>query len=110
MTTRGFDDKKLIHLCDNLADKDADLKTIIESYGYPPYWKRALHFETLVQIILEQQVSLASAKAAFLQLKKKIGKYTPQKILALTDEDFRAAYFSKQKISYTRNLATAMVT
>lgn len=110
LATLSFDDKELIHLCNSLADKDADLKVIIESYGYPPYWKRALHVETLVQIILEQQVSLASAKAAFLQLKKKIGKFTPEKLLALSDEDFRAAYFSKQKTSYTRNLATAVVT
>lgn len=109
MITRSFDDKELILFCDSLADRDVDLKAIIESYGYPPYWKRALHFETLVQIILEQQVSLASAKTAFLKLKKKIGKLTPQKILTVSDEDFRAAYFSRQKTAYTRNLAQAII-
>lgn len=56
LATPSFDDKELIRLCNSLADKDADLKIIIESYGYPPFWKRALHVETLVQIILEQQL------------------------------------------------------
>lgn len=108
-TPVSFTAETLPSLCDKLARKDADLKNIIKVHGYPPYFKRALHFETLIQIILEQQVSLASAKAAFLQLKKKIGKFTPEKMLTLTDEDFRAAYFSRQKTAYTRNLAQAII-
>jgi DNA-3-methyladenine glycosylase II len=105
----SFDEKSLPLLCNKLARKDPMLKAILKKHGYPPYWKRALHFETLVQIILEQQVSLASAKAAFLQLKRKIGKLTPEKIMQLSDADLRAAYFSKQKTSYTRNLALAIL-
>lgn len=105
----SFTAETLPSLCDKLARKDVDLKNIIKLYGYPPCFKRALHFETLIQIILEQQVSLASAKAAFLQLKKKIGKFTPEKILTLSDDDFRAAYFSRQKTAYTRNLAQAII-
>jgi DNA-3-methyladenine glycosylase II len=105
----SFDEKSLPLLCAKLARKDVILNAIITKHGYPPYWKRSLHFETVVQIILEQQVSLASAKAAFLQLKKKIGKLTPEKIMILSDADFRAAYFSKQKTSYTRNVATAIL-
>ncbi len=66
-------------------------------------------FPTLIHIILEQQVSLASAKAAFNKLKEKIGTITPEKLLLLTDEEMRACYFSRQKMVYARHLAEAIV-
>ena len=53
-------------LCNDLAGADADLAAIIEAHGYPPIWNRPNTFETLVHIILEQQVSLASALAAYI--------------------------------------------
>ena len=48
-----------------LTLQDDDLAGVISSYGPPPLWVREPGFATLVYIILEQQVSLASAKAAF---------------------------------------------
>jgi DNA-3-methyladenine glycosylase II len=51
---------------------------------------------------------LASAYAAFKKLKEKIGVVTPSKILALTDEELRSCYFSRQKIIYARELAKAI--
>ena len=103
-----FTKKDLKHFCDGLAQKDADLKGIITQYGYPPLWVRSNTFETLVLTILEQQVSLASAYAAFTKLKDKVGEVVPQNILVLTDEDLRACYFSRQKIVYVRGLAQAI--
>jgi DNA-3-methyladenine glycosylase II len=47
-----------------------------------PYGAGNPSFETLIHIILEQQVSLASAKAALVKLKEKIGAVTPKKIIA----------------------------
>ena len=90
-------------LCDLLSKKDLHLKTIIRQYGYPPMWTRPASFPTLIHIILEQQVSLASAKAAFDKLKE------PQKLLLLTDAEMRACYFSRQKTIYARHLAEAIV-
>jgi DNA-3-methyladenine glycosylase II len=58
--------------------------------------------------ILEQQVSLASAYAAFKKLKQKIGFVTPSKILALSDAELRSCYFSRQKIVYAKELAAAI--
>jgi DNA-3-methyladenine glycosylase II len=69
---------------------------------------RPATFQSLILFILEQQVSLASAYAAFKKLKQKIGFVTPVKILALSDEDLRACYFSRQKIIYARELARAV--
>lgn len=96
-------------LCDILAKRDPDLKRIIDSYGYPPIWTRKVEFASLVHIILEQQVSLASAKAAFDKLKAYMGKISPKKLLLLTDKELRECYFSRQKTVYVRELANAIV-
>lgn len=105
----NFNDKDFHLLCDKLGRKDKDLKNILKKYGYPPLWSRPADFSTLIHIILEQQVSLASALAAFNKLKEKIGAVTPGKILSLSDEEMRACYFSRQKTLYGRHLAQAIV-
>jgi DNA-3-methyladenine glycosylase II len=84
------------------------LKEIIKEYGYPPVWIRPNTFETLVLTILEQQVSLASAYAAYKKLKERITIF-PTEFLQLTDEELRSCYLSKQKIVYTRELANALL-
>lgn len=94
--------------CDKLARKDPGLKGILKQYGYPPMWTRPATFQTLILIILEQQVSLASAYAAFKKLREKTGYVTPAKILALTDKEMRAVYFTRQKMGYARELAQAI--
>lgn len=96
-------------LCDELGCRDAHLKEIIVQHGYPPMWSRPNTFQSLILTILEQQVSLASAYAAFKKLKQKIGIVTPQKILALSDEELRSCYFSRQKTLYARELAHAFL-
>lgn len=95
-------------ICYALAERDADLKAIISNYGLPPMWTRPAIFQTLVLTILEQQVSLASAYAAFKKLKEKTGFVTPKKILALSDAELKACYFSRQKIIYVKALAEAI--
>ncbi len=96
-------------LCDLLSKKDQVFKNIIEQHGYPPMWTRPATFSTLIHIILEQQVSLASAKAAFVKLNEKLVTITPKKLLLLTDDEMKACYFSRQKMLYARHLAKAIV-
>jgi DNA-3-methyladenine glycosylase II len=103
-----FNEVNFIPLCDKLALVDPHLKNIIDSFGHPPLWKRKPNFETLVHIILEQQVSLASAKAALNKLKEKIGSVTAANLLSLTDAELKACYFSRQKTGYARSLAQAI--
>lgn len=103
-----FNVDNFYQFCDVLAKKDKDLQKIIKQYGYPPMWTRPASFQTLILFILEQQVSLASAYAAFKKLRERIGYVTPSKILSLTDEELRACYFSRQKIVYARELAKAV--
>jgi len=96
-------------LCEELASKDPSLANVISQYGYPPMWSRPASFPTLIHIILEQQVSLASALAAFNKLSARLGRITPEGVLALTDDELRACYFSRQKTKYTRELANTIV-
>lgn len=104
-----FDENNFHRFCDLLTKKDKDLSNIIRQHGYPPMWTRPNSFQTLILTILEQQVSLAAAYAAFKKLKEKIGYVTPQKILQLSDEEMRACYFTRQKMGYARHLAEAIV-
>jgi DNA-3-methyladenine glycosylase II len=96
-------------LCHQLAAKDAVFTAILGQYSYPPMWTRPASFATLIHIILEQQVSLASAKAAFNKLKEKLGAITPTALLKLSDEEMKACYFSRQKMVYARHLAEALL-
>ncbi|MGZ8559158.1 MAG: hypothetical protein ACXWWC_12525 [Chitinophagaceae bacterium] len=105
-----FNKANFSSFCDLLSKKDQHLKGIIEQYGYPPMWTRPATFPTLIYIILEQQISLASAKAAFIKLKEKLLIITPGKLLLLTDEEMKTCYFSRQKMVYARHLAEAIVT
>jgi DNA-3-methyladenine glycosylase II len=103
-----FNETSFAGICRKLAKKDDDLANIIKQYGLPPMWTRAATFQTLILTILEQQVSLAAAYAAFKKLKEKIGYVTPAKLLKLTDEEMRACYFTRQKMGYARGLAEAI--
>src|SRR6187399_3411011 len=105
-----FDEFNFTLLCNKLAKKDRELRSIIKQFGYPPMWTRPATFQTLILFILEQQVSLASAYAAFKKLKEKVGYVTPAKVLSLTDAELRSCYFSRQKIIYARELAKAVQT
>src|SRR5215204_4987221 len=92
-----------------LAGADHHLGIVFERYGVPPLWDREPGFATLLQIILEQQVSLASAKACFDKLRSRIGNVTPDAVLTLTDTELRSVGFSRQKAAYARHLAEAIL-
>ena len=91
-----------------LADRDAHLAEVVEKYGQPPLWIREPGFPTLVYIILEQQVSLASAKAAFDRLNAALRPLSPRGFLKLTDAELLRIGFSRQKTLYARLLADSL--
>jgi len=92
-----------------LADSDQYLARIYEAYGPPPLWDREPCFATLLNIILEQQVSLASAKACFDKLTNHLGGVTPEGLLALNDAELKRIGFSRQKAVYGRHLSEAVI-
>lgn len=104
-----FDEANFTILCDKLAASDKDLAGIMHAFGYPPMWKRPNTFETFVHIILEQQVSLASALSALNKMREKIKQVQLENLLLLTDEEFKACYFSRQKTLYVKHLAEAIL-
>jgi DNA-3-methyladenine glycosylase II len=91
-----------------LAGCDKHLADVVKTYGRPPLWVREPGFPTLVYIILEQQVSLASARAAFERLKAARNPLTPKRFLTLTDVELLRIGFSRQKTLYTRLLAESL--
>jgi DNA-3-methyladenine glycosylase II len=93
---------------DELVARDPDLAGIVARHGPPPLWDRAPGFPTLIHIVLEQQVSLASARAAFDRLTAAVDPLTASAFLALTDAQLLAVGFSRQKARYGRALAEAI--
>jgi DNA-3-methyladenine glycosylase II len=96
-------------ICLDLATTDEHLAVIHQTYGTPPLWDRPTGFATLLQIILEQQVSLASAKACFDKLAAHLGDVTPERLLTLDDTQLKTIGFSRQKAAYARHLSEAVL-
>lgn len=92
-----------------LANCDVHILQVLELYGPPPLWDREPGFATLLQIILEQQVSLASARACFDKLMAHVGDVSPETVLSLNDAELKAVGFSRQKTSYARHLSEAIL-
>lgn len=92
-----------------LARADPDLAAVVEEHGRPPLWAREPGFATLVHIILEQQVSLASARAAFDRLVAATSPLTPGTFLGLSDAELLEIGFSRQKAGYCRGLARSIL-
>lgn len=88
---------------------DPTLAGSVERFGAPPLWAREPGFVTLIHLILEQQVSLASAQAAFDRLEASLGTITPAGFLRLDDRSLRAIGFSRQKAGYGRALASELL-
>jgi DNA-3-methyladenine glycosylase II len=103
-----LDDRSFAAAVAELGAADPDLAAIIERHGIPEFWAREPGFATLVLLILEQQVSLASARAAYDRLVLRLGGLTPRGVLGSTDAELRADGFSRQKNRYVRSLAGAI--
>lgn len=91
-----------------LGRSDSALADWQARYGTPRPWWRPAGYRTLVRIIIEQQVSLASARAVFDRLDRTGALSDPICLLALSETDLRAAGLSRQKQTYLRALATEL--
>ena len=92
-----------------LIEKESKFKYIVDVYGRPVLVKRPIGFETLCLLILEQQVSIDSAKATFLKIKAAIPDFCPENIVLFSDEAFRACGVSRQKTGYLKALSQAVI-
>jgi DNA-3-methyladenine glycosylase II len=94
----------------SIASMDPDFARTLVKLGPPPLWAREPGFVTLVRIILEQQVSLASADAMFQRLKESITPITPAAVIAAGQPFLRSFGVTRQKAAYFINLAQALET
>ena len=102
-------DPSFIADIEQLTKRDRDLAQIISDYGYPDPWRRKPGFATLIRIILEQQVSYASATATFKRLNEAVEDLSPVSFLTLDDDKLKRIGFSRQKTRYGRILAQTII-
>ena len=91
-----------------LARRDPDLAGILKRLGPPPLWARPAGFATLVNIILEQQVSLASAASLFARLRRGVVPFHPARMLELGEPHLKSLGLTRQKTAYCLHLAQAL--
>lgn len=91
-----------------LTEKETVFKQLHQQYGSFFIPSRPQGFVTLCKLILEQQVSIDSAKACFLKIENLLGEVNPQTISDCTDEDLKSCGVSRQKITYLKVLAKAV--
>ena len=101
--------KSLALAARELAARDKTLAAILATHGDPPLWRRATGFPTLVHIVLEQQVSLKSAKSMLTRLETAIQPFTPLRFIELGDTYLRALGVTRQKSGYLLHLSASIV-
>jgi DNA-3-methyladenine glycosylase II len=102
-------EEALLHGVRALCRRDPDLRRVVKQFGPPPLWAREPGFSTLIHIILEQQVSLASARAAHTRLIELARPLTPRRFMKYDDATLKVCGFSRQKTAYCRHLAESII-
>ena len=100
---------RLLDGVDALSAANPDLAAVVARFGPPQLWARRPGFATLIQIVLEQQVSLASARATFERLRGACGEVTPERFAQVTAAQIRTAGVTRQKTSYCLGIARQIV-
>ena len=99
----------LLAAAHDLAARDRTLRSIFEQHGPPPLWSRPQGFPTLVRIILEQQVSLASAASVFARLQENIVPFKPDRFVEMGDSGLRSLGLTRQKTAYLLHLSESIL-
>jgi DNA-3-methyladenine glycosylase II len=94
---------------DELAGRDDLLKNLLDCYGTPPLWRRTQSFATLVHIVIEQKISLDSARAVMQRVCKLCPGMQPREFLMIKVLPLREAGLSERKISYCYSIAEALL-
>ena len=100
--------RSLTRAAHRLARADETLGAILDRHGPPPLWARPPGFPTLLHIILEQQVSLASAKAIFERVAASLTPLTPHTVMTAGEPHLRSLGLTRQKAAYCVHAACAI--
>lgn len=108
-TTRRERERRIAEAVAALTARDADLARAREIGG--PFHDRSRKggFETLVLLVVEQQLSLASAAAIMGRVREAVAPFTPETLLGLGEDRLRGLGLSRAKAGYCRALARAFV-
>jgi DNA-3-methyladenine glycosylase II len=106
---RRLDRRSLASATRQLCRRDPDLAAVVRRYGVPPLWARRHGFVTLLRIVLEQQVSLASARAMYLRLRTHLGDISPATVHRLGPDGLRRLGFTRQKAGYCHGIALELL-
>jgi len=94
---------------DAIAATDTDVRRALGQVGYPESRRRPVGFETLLRIIIGQQVSVAAANAIHGRLLDALkGDVSAARLLRLRETTLKKAGLSAPKVRYTRCLARAI--
>src|SRR2546428_13016941 len=80
-----------------LSRRDPHLAAVVALHGAPPLWDRPPGFGTLVQIILEQQISLSAGRAAYERLQRLAGAVTPRRGATLSESELGGARLTREE-------------
>ncbi|MEM1191852.1 MAG: DNA-3-methyladenine glycosylase 2 family protein [Pseudomonadota bacterium] len=94
--------------CRLLAERDSALATALAAIRVPHIRKRPEGFAALFRIIVEQQVSVASAQAIWSRCRAGVKPLTAARVLALGEEHLRTLGLTRQKAHYVHCLAEAV--
>jgi len=108
MTREALTEVTLAMAAKQLARRDKNLASILERLGPPPLWARRPGFSTLIKIILEQQVSLASAASMFARLNKNVVPFHPSRMIELGEGHLKSLGLTRQKTAYCLHLAQSL--
>lgn len=106
-TIRSLTTDTLLSATITLAARDQKLSLIYRNLGVPPMWGRRPGFPTLLRILLEQQVSLISARSMFERLKTNIQPFTPEALIDFGEARLRSLGVTRQKAHYCVHIAEA---
>jgi DNA-3-methyladenine glycosylase II len=93
-----------------LASIDPDIKDAVELIGAPAPRIRPHGMETLVSIIISQQLSTEAAASIMAKVKNLLPDISANSILKTPPDKLRAAGLSRRKIEYVCSLAEAIKT
>ena len=92
-----------------LVDKDEVFKKLHQQHGNPFIPSRPEGFQTLCKLILEQQVSIESARACYVKIENSLGDVSPDTIISASEDTLRNCGVSRQKTNYLKALAEAIL-
>ena len=105
-----LNDQTLNDAFKHLIKEEPLFKKVLEDKNYKiNHFNKKKGFEGLINLLVEQQLSVASAKAIFNRIKDLIKPFTAKKFIEIKETDLKKAGLSSQKINYCKGIANKII-